>query len=306
MTRGFMLLEVVVAVGLLVLGLAVIGAQLREATNRTYETDLAGRVACLAESKFAELDAGLINEEFAADSNFARDLLVEEDFGRLFPAFAWRMRILPTGVTDLLAIELEILHDPQREVDQEFDYANAPVVQVYHTLRAIPRPLDLVADFGVAEDKALELNQQLAGVGDGSMDVHKLDASIFGRMDIEEILEILPVLMQAFNAKQSDIANLLPPDLRAQLEALLAAQPASGTEGGEEDQSGTGDGSGGAAESADGGQGQATSGDDAGTDQGGQPATEETGDQTGDGTTETTDTPRERPQRGGGKRGGRS
>jgi hypothetical protein len=81
---GFMLLEVLVAIGLLVLGMAVIGGQVQTAADLTRETDHLARLVFLAESRLAEIDSGLVvpNEEIGDETGVE----VEEDFGRLFPA----------------------------------------------------------------------------------------------------------------------------------------------------------------------------------------------------------------------------
>ena len=208
---GFMLLEVVVAIGLLVLGMAVIGAQIQTSLWRTHQTDRLAREVFLAESKIAELDTGLIEPEQE----------IEEDFGRLFPAYAWRLTLEPTEAEELFFIQLEILYDPARDPEEDFDFEEAEVAQVFYTLRAAPRPLDLTVDFGMDEEVAEKLNEDLAGLGGGAIDVHDFNPAIFRDLDMEEILEVLPVFMQAFNIEQSAILTLVPAELRPQLEALF-------------------------------------------------------------------------------------
>ena len=215
-----MLLEVVVAIGLLVLGMAVIGAQIQTSLWRTHQTDRLARVVFLAESKIAELDTGLIEPEQE----------IEEDFGRLFPAYAWRLTLEPTEEEELFFIQLEILYDPARDPEDDFDFAEAEVAQVYYTLRAAPRPLDLTVDFGMDEEVAEKLNEDLAGLGGGDIDVHDFNPAIFRDLDMEEILEVLPVFMQAFNIEQSAILTLVPAELRPQLEALFEEYQAGDAE----------------------------------------------------------------------------
>jgi uncharacterized membrane protein YgcG len=255
---GFILLEVVVAVGLLVLGMAVIGAQIQTSAVRARETDRQARVTFLAESKFAEIDTGLVIPD---------EDEIEEDFGRLFPAYAWRLRFEPTGEQaadsvnnfdnlGLAFIQLEILHDPRRDPDETFDFDGATVVGEYYTLRAAPRPLDLTLDFGMEDDVAEKLNEDLAGLA-GDLDVHNFNPALFKDLDKEEILKVLPVLMQAFGMRESDILNLVPADLRPQLEAIFDMQntdedleesgdgdTGGGETGGEETGNGRGDGDG--------------------------------------------------------------
>lgn len=209
-----MLLEVVIALGLLILGMAVVGAQIRDSAIRARQTDQTARVAFLAESKIAELDAGLIIPEQE----------IEKDFGPLFPRYGWRMHITPANEPDLNLIELEILYDEHRESYHEsvFDFENALVMNNFYTLRFTPRPLNLTTDFGLDEDKADEINQDLAGVGDGMLDVRQFDPSLFRDLSLDQIVQLMPTLMQAFNIEQSALMNMVPPELRSQLEQLLS------------------------------------------------------------------------------------
>lgn len=239
-----MLLEVVIAVGLLVLGFAVIGAQVQGSLERTRETDQMARVVFLAESKLAEIDTGLIIPKLSED--------IEEDFTRLFPHYAWRARIEPlvdetkpvdpAAMSDLglLFIKLDILYDPKRNIDEEFDYDNATLLKTFYTIRAAPRPLDLTADFGMEEDVADKLNEDLAGITGGDIDVRQFSPDIFRNLDVEQLVEIMPTLMQALGAQPSDILSLLPEEMRPQVEALLQDQLPSQDESGEGDQSGDG------------------------------------------------------------------
>ena len=245
---GFMLLEVVLAVGLLVLGLSVIGAQMQRSYFRAHDTDTVARVVFLAESKLAEIDTGLIEPE--------RE--IEEDFGRLFPQYAWRLTMEAAGLPELYFFELEILHDPLREVEDDFEFNDAEVAARFRFLKAAPRPLDLTADFGLDEDAAEDLNERLADLGGGALDVHDFNPALFRDMDMEDLLEILPALMEAFNISQSEIMNMVPENLRPQLEELFA--------GAQDDASGD-----------QGDEGGGASGDDSSGDQGGDAAGDTTG-----------------------------
>ncbi|NOX58832.1 MAG: hypothetical protein GXP29_08245, partial [Planctomycetes bacterium] len=258
---GFLLLEVVVAVGLLVLGMAVIGTQLQSATDRSIQTDQLARVVFLAESKLTEMSTGLVKFE----------LEQEGDFGRLFPFYGWRIVALPLPEdpnpttprqpldTPMVAITLEVLLDSGRDyqTDEEFDFEEAVVVSTYHTLRSLPRPINLAADFGLDADRAEEINLQLADVGGGLIDVNELNPAMFRDMSMEELLEVLPVLMPALGVGAESMLNMVPAELRPVVEAMIAAQAAGG-DGSSGD--GSGDGSG-----SDGGTDQGSSAD-TGTD----------------------------------------
>jgi len=208
---GFMLLEMVIAVGLLVLGMALIGAQISTSTDTARETELMSRVVFLAESKIAELDTGLIIPEEE----------IEEDFGRLFPEFGWRMRIVPAAETELNLITLEILYEFAREPDEEFDFEDAEVMQTYHTLRATPTSLDMTRDFGLEEEQADDINNQLADLTGGAVDVREFDPSIFQNLSPEELAGLAEMLINQMGADASALMQLLPPQARGMLQPFL-------------------------------------------------------------------------------------
>ncbi len=305
---GFMLLEIVVAVGLLVLGLAVIGAQVQDMYARRVQTRNIAREVFLAESKIAELETGLVEPEQEQES----------DFGRLFPEYGWRLTLEPAGARDedtddtasvadsmdelrtgLLFAKLEIFRDQLRtDPDDEFDFDSetAEVVQTFYMLYSVPQPLDLTTDFGMTEEVAEKLNEDLTGLVGADIDVHQFNPAALRDLDMETITEILPTLMQAFGMQQSEIMNLLPAEMRPQLEEWLSSQEGgesgdeTGDDGGDESQ---GDESG----SADSGPADSGIGDSGG-DEGG----DDWGDTTDPGSQED-DAPAERPGTSG--RGGR-
>lgn len=213
MKRGFLLLEVVIAVGLLVVGMALVGMQIHNSSRASRQAERSMRTLLLAESKLAELDSGLIVPEEE----------IEEEFGPLFPDYAWRLLIEPhPNVTDLNQVTLEILYQARQSVQEEFDFDEAEVVQRLYTLRATPKPLDLTRDFGMSEADADNLTEQLSGVTDGGIDPRNLDPSLFAQLDLEELLEVAPALLAAFGMNVQELMNLLPEELRQMLEEAQA------------------------------------------------------------------------------------
>ena len=125
------------ALSLLVLGLATIGAQVQRSFDTTYDSHRTLRAMNLVESKLAELEAELIpNIEEALEDE------LEEEFGRLFPDFGWRLRIDPTQTPELWLVRLDILYQRRLDVDEEeFDFEEAEVIYSVRTLRATkPQP----------------------------------------------------------------------------------------------------------------------------------------------------------------------
>lgn len=257
-----MLLEIVVAVALLVLGMAVIGAQLQSASTTTYQTDHLARIVLLAETRMAELDSGMVLPNAQIDQETSA-VEIEQDFGRLFPQYAGRVTLTPTATQDLIAVRLDILYDPERRILEhgealsEFDYDDEKIVQTYHTLRTVPKPLNLRTDFGLEDDVAERINGQLQDSGVGqALDLENFDPSVFKDMSMEELVELLSILQQAFGTDQSALLQLVPESMRGQLAAIMRGLESG--DGGE----GTGDETGGGTGGTGGGSG--TGGDGAG------------------------------------------
>jgi len=246
--RGYVLLETVVAVGLLVVGLAVIGAQLQDADRAVRTMDLNIRAMMLAEQHLAEMDLGLIQLD-------SLDEVQEEDFGERYPDWGWRLTIQKTAVDRMFLLKLEILYllreGDYRENAFEFDYAET--LFTAYAMRATPQPVNFAQDFGLNEEEIGELGTKLGDLGiPGIEDPESFDLSILGKIDYEELLAALPVIMDALGMELSDIASTLPPGLLEQIQesGLFDQVP-----GGETAEEGTGDvGSGGR------GQGQRSAG----------------------------------------------
>jgi len=259
--RAFMLLEIVVSVALLVLGMAVIGAQLQSAADTTYATDHLARLVFLAETRMAELDSGLVipNEQIGKDTT---DVEIEQDFGRLYPQYAARVTLSPTATADLLAVRLDMFYDPTRMIREhgaslpDFEYDDDKIEQTYYTLRAVPKPLNLKTDFGLDDDIAQRINDQVANSATGldGVDVENFSPALFKDLTPEQLVELLSILQQAFGADQSALLQLVPESMRGQLQALMRGLDTGGTgDEGTGDQTGGGDTGGGTGGAGDGG-----------------------------------------------------
>lgn len=136
-------MEVVIALGLLTMGLATIGVQMQTAYDTSRDTERILRAMHLAQSKLSELDARLIQN---LDQAIEDDL--EEEFGRLFPDFAWRLRMDPTQTPDLWLVQIHILYQRRLDVEEEeFEFDEAEVVFTLRTMRATPATIDLTEFF---------------------------------------------------------------------------------------------------------------------------------------------------------------
>jgi len=229
--HGYVLLETVIATGLLIVGMAVIGAQVQSADTSAFQMQLRLRAVMLAEVQLAEMDLGLIELDSV-------DEVQEEDFGPRYPDWAWRMTIEKTAIEELFLLRLDVLHHRRDGAfkEDDFDFDNARIIHTVYAQRATPRPLDLHTEFGLSEDQATELSEQLSAIGEG-FDLASFDPAILAKLPFDELVEVLPPLLEAFHIPVDTLASSLPPDVRRMLEesGLLGGEDGEGGDPHDED-----------------------------------------------------------------------
>ena len=227
-------METVIATALLVLGLALVGAQLQDAHTSVRKMDLRTRAIMLAEMQIAEMGMGLIEVD-------ALDEEQEDEFGPRYPDWGWRLTIDDTEVEALYLLRLDVLYQPREDVEDTFDYDDAEIVHTLYMFQAAPQKLNLAEAFGVPEDQMEELAEKLAATGVEGLDPEAFDPAVLanGLENFEEFVEVLPVLLDAFRIDISSLARSLPPDLleaikeAGLLEALGEGEGGGDREGGE-------------------------------------------------------------------------
>jgi len=211
-------------VALLVLGLSTLGVQLQKAYDAARDSHRMLRAMNLAESKLAELQVGLIQD---VDSAIEDDL--EEEFGPLFPDFAWRLRIEPTETELLWAVRLDILYQQREYVEEEeFDFEEAEVLLTLRTLRATPVTIDPATDFGADEEAMQQLTDALAGT---EIDPYSIDLRQIAGLPLDQLVELLAAFEEAGLLEGINLGSLLPPEI---LSLLEEAQGDAGTNGPDE------------------------------------------------------------------------
>lgn len=205
-------METVVATGLLVVGLAVIGGQVQDAQRSVRKMERRLKGMMLAEQQLAHLDLGLVKLDSV-------DEVEEGDFGHRYPDFAWRLQTDKTVINGMYLLRLEILHLLREGEYQEddFDYEAGEVIYEVYAMRATPQSVNFSEDFGLNEDEMLELGEKFSELGIEGLDVDAFDPAILARPDFEELLKALPVIMDALGMELSDLASALPPDLLRQI-----------------------------------------------------------------------------------------
>jgi len=149
--RGVVLLEVVLSMGILFLGMAVIGLQVHTGLDIARNVEFTLRANMLVDTLLAELDAGAVRP----DTNDDR---IEGDFGIRAPGYAWRIGIEPTDTENLLMLTIQIsynaedakeqMDDPEKEI--EFD--ETQVLRTVYRLYPTPAQVNLERDFGITQE----------------------------------------------------------------------------------------------------------------------------------------------------------
>jgi len=208
-----MLLETVVAVGMLVVGLAIIGSQFHDSQLAIRKMERRVRAFTLAEQQLAFLDLGLIKLD-------SIDEVEEEDFGSRFPDWGWRMTTEPTAVDDMYRLTVEVLHRFRDGdyTENSFQFDDAETVYRVYAFRAKPQRLDLAADFGLSDAEYEDVAQKLASSGIPGLDAASFDPSVLAKLNSEDLLKALPVVLDALGLELGALEALIPPDILRQLE----------------------------------------------------------------------------------------
>ena len=231
---GYVLLETVIATGILILGLAVIGAQVQDSYTSIRTMERRARALMLAETQLAEMALGLIELDSVDEEQ-------EEEFGERYPDWGWRLIIDETEVDTLYQLTLEILYWPRESVDDTFEFDDAEIVHTLYTFRAAPQKLDLAEAFGIPEDEMEDLRSKLSETGIQGLDPDDFDPSILTKLDFEELIDVLPMLLDAFRIDLGGLLNNLPPSMREALEGSGALDALEGEGEGEGDGEGGGE-----------------------------------------------------------------
>jgi type II secretory pathway pseudopilin PulG len=210
--KGYILLETVIATGLLIVGLGVVGAQLQDSNAAVRRMRLQTQAVLLAESQLAMLDLGLIELESA-------DEVEEGDFGPRHPDWGWRLVTEPTAVDGLYRITLDVLHLIRDEDYREdtFDHDEAHSLHRAVAFRQPPRPLDLAADFGMTDEEMDDFLERVGSAGIPGFENGLFDPTFLANAEIEELLKLLPAL-QELGISLGDLESMIPPDLLQQLQ----------------------------------------------------------------------------------------
>ncbi len=211
--RAYVLLETVVATGLLVVGLAVLGAQVQNAQTSVRKMERRIRAIMLAEQQLAELEMGLVELQSV-------DEVEEGDFGPRHPDYGWLLITEETAIENMYLLQLDILHYLREGEyrEDEFEFDDAETLYTVYTMKAAPQPVHFGEDFGLGEEELLELTERLSELGIPDLDPTSFDMRFFQNVDFEELLQTAPLLLEALGMDIRSLTAMLPPQLLRQIQ----------------------------------------------------------------------------------------
>lgn len=213
-SRAAVLFEVVVALSILLVALAVVGATFR---NGAYHVQLAERMNqanTLTERLLTELDLALlpIMQPVPADTPTSGANRTQELTGYFGeeapPGMSWKIEVAPDQLVEgVMKVGVHIfLGDPDAGENKQQRLLTT------YVFRAEPRNINLQTDFGIEEEQLAMLTDAIPG-GAALFDPTNFDPRSVAQLDLETLRELLPTLMAAFGGGMG----------AGQLEALLQA-----------------------------------------------------------------------------------
>lgn len=193
--RGAVLLEVVLATGILFVGMSVIGLQVVNGLQVARNVESTLEATLLVDTLLAEMDAGAVVPESSDD-------LIEGDFGIRAPGYAWRILIEPADVDDLLMLTFQISYndadadDQVNNPDRQIDFDPDRLLREVHRLYPVPADVNMERDFGVTSED-LQPAFGLGPGGDSGEDQEGGGSSPFG--DLSRLASELGVDLTSFD-----------------------------------------------------------------------------------------------------------
>jgi hypothetical protein len=209
---AYVMLETVIATGLLIVGLGVIGAQLQDSNAAVHKMRLKTQAILLAETQLAMMDLGLVELDSV-------DELQEGDFGSRYPDWGWRIITEPTAIDGLFRVTVEVMYLPAQEEYREdsFDHDASELMFSASAFRQPPKTLDLVTDFGMSEEELTDFIEKVGEAGIPCFDGATFDQTCLAGIDIEDLFKALPAL-QELGINLGDLESIIPPDLLSNLQ----------------------------------------------------------------------------------------
>jgi|GEM_PF-1900978 len=195
--RAALLLEVLVALTILVTAMGLLAAQLVNGLNMTDYAERQFRAGLLADRVLAlvQLDPALkrlMNESEEFEFEFTDENPLGYPLADM-PGYFWRVRHEPVNREEqdkLRLVRIQVLR--QREDASLASKGDAEVVRELAFLRAAPATVNLVAEAGLSEDAAAQLQ---SAIPLGGFDPHAVDfQELMAALDRDTLALLMPLL----------------------------------------------------------------------------------------------------------------
>lgn len=183
--RSAALLEVVLSLSLLLVAMSVVGLTFRNGERSVGIADQTTRGMLLTERLLSEMDTGILTMEEREQSGWFGEEGV--------PGMSWRVEINPhEEIKGLLDIDISIfMGDPDGTADEH------ELVLWTRVQRPEPKGIDFEKDFGMDQDQIAMLSEAIPG-GQAVFDPTNFDPRSLAQLDLDNITDLLPALMQLF------------------------------------------------------------------------------------------------------------
>ncbi|MCK6455334.1 MAG: type II secretion system GspH family protein [Phycisphaerae bacterium] len=185
---AMILLEVVIALGIMLLSFAAVGGALRNGTFAAERAERVLRAMMMTEELLTKLDTGVLLPEQEQSGEFG-DLVM--------PGMSWKLEIQPDDQEpDLLLVTATIYEELPTGTEGE-----RRALLETHTLRAKPRTINLKNDFGMTDEQLEMLTSAIPGGGQ-FLDPENCDLTSLAKLDMDTLTELLPALLALMNSGQ--------------------------------------------------------------------------------------------------------
>lgn len=191
--RAAALLEVVVAISILLLGMAVVGMAFSNGAIYVERAERLSRTMELTQRLTGELASGItVVGENQASGGFG-DAAPRDEAGR---ELCWHIAVTPADqVPGLVNIEIEIFMGAPDSKPEERQHVLTTYAQ-----QAVFVPLNMQRDFGMTQEQMDLLTQAIPG-GKEVFDPAGFDPRSVARLDMDMLKQLLPLLIQAFGGQ---------------------------------------------------------------------------------------------------------
>ncbi|MEK6643674.1 MAG: hypothetical protein AABZ08_07165 [Planctomycetota bacterium] len=186
--RAAALLEVVVALSILLLAMAMVGMAFRNGAMNVDRSEQTARAIQMTQRLLGELSTRVtvVGEKEAAGS-----------FGDEYPPdMCWRVAVtVADQLPGLLNLEIEIFNGAPESKEEE----RQTILRTF-SQQAVFVPINMQRDFGMTAEQLEQLTQAIPG-GQAVFDPTNFDPASIARLDMDMLKELLPILMQAFGGQ---------------------------------------------------------------------------------------------------------